>query len=90
MALGNWYLAYDYVDHLESRMLCRVWVVEEVLLGATTEVEAIKEGKEKWNDEVVQAKAGWEERKKTWAHPGESPFDDGPINPRVIYKISLE
>lgn len=85
----EWYLVYTYTDEMEAGTFRDGVTEAEVALKATTDDEAIAEAKQKWNDIVAESLARWEEQKKTWAHPPESPTEWGPRNPRVIYKISL-
>ncbi|MEK7465610.1 MAG: hypothetical protein AAB631_02430 [Patescibacteria group bacterium] len=86
---GKWYLVYSWNDTFGGG-LGGTWEDKEIPLKAITEDEAIAEAKSKWEEKVVEAKANWEVQRKTWVHPPASPFTDGPTNPRVIYKISLQ
>jgi len=83
MNRGKWYFVYSW------RTYGGTWEDMEIPLNATTEDEAIAEAKPKWDEKVVEAKANWE-AKRGWGHPPASPFTDGPTDPRVIYKISLQ
>jgi len=89
MNRGKWYFVYTYRDMFGGG-LAGTTEHEEVSLKATTEDEAIVEAKAKWDKKVAEANARWAIKKKTWVHPPASPFEDGPTNPRVIYKILLQ
>ena len=89
MRKGKWYLVYSLKDNLGSG-LGGTWEDEEIPLKATVEGKAVAEAKLMWGKRVVEANASWEVQKKKWVHPPASPFTDGPTNPRVIYKISLQ
>ena len=88
MNRGKWYFVYTYIDTFGGG-LAGTTEHEEILLEATTEDEAIAEAKAIWEKKVVEELACWEEQKREWADPPESPFEDGPHTPRVIYKIPL-
>lgn len=89
MKRGKWYFVYTYTDMFGGG-LAGTTEHEEVPLQATTEDAAVAEAKIMWDEKVAEAKANWEVQKKKWAHPNPSPFTDGPIDPRVIYKIPLQ
>jgi hypothetical protein len=89
MSRGKWYFVYTYTD-TEGGGLAGTTEYEEIPLKAATEDEAIAEAKQKWDEKVAEARSIWEEKKRTWVSPPDNPFTDGPVNPRVIYKILLE
>jgi len=91
MNRGKWYFVYEWRDAFGESMLSGSRIEdEEIPLKATTEDEAVAEGKVIWGELVEKAKAIFAAR-QTWCHPPKDPFEyDGPWRPRVIYKISLE
>lgn len=87
MKTGQWYLHYMYPRHLymEKEMDRHI----DVLLQATTEEEAIKEARAKWDAMMARLQTRWDARKKQRRGPNII-FDAGePIKPYVIYKIPL-
>jgi hypothetical protein len=88
MKRGKWFFVYTYVDTFGGG-LAGTTEHEEIPLNATTEDEANEEAKAIWAKKQEEAIAFWEKQKATWAHPPKTAFDDGPSNPRVIYKIQL-
>jgi hypothetical protein len=89
MNRGTWYLMYDWNDTFGGG-LAGAWEYKEIPLEASTEDEAIAKAETIWQQKVNEAVAYWKKQKREWEHPPESPFRDGPTNPRVIYKISLQ
>lgn len=87
MKNGKWFFAYDWNDAYGGG-LSGTWEVEEIPLNATTEDEAVEEAKTVWAKKQEEAIASWK-KKSTWAHAPKTAFDDGPLNPRVIYKIEM-
>ncbi len=90
MNRGKWYLVYTHTNEMEAGTFCDGVENVEVVLEATIEFEAITEAKTKWNQIVKERDEYWEQCKKTWVHPPESPTKWGARNPRVIYRISLQ
>lgn len=88
MKLGKWFFAYDWNDTFGGG-LGGTWEVKEIPLNANTEDKAVEEAKAVWVKKQEEAVAEFEKAKATWAHPPRTAFDDGPTNPRVIYKIQL-
>ena len=86
---GKWYLVYTYTDELEAGTFRDGITDEEVPLNATTEDQAVVQATAQWNEVSAASQARWEEQKKTWAHPPESPTEWGARNPRVVYKFPL-
>lgn len=88
MDRGKWYLTYIYRNTFGGGLAGTIehW---EVPLRAINEDEAIAEARMVWDKEIERAKAVFKER-RAWSHPPKDPFDDGPWNPYVIYKIPLD
>lgn len=89
MNRGKWYLVYTYTNEMEAGTFRDGIEDAEVPLNATTEDEAVAEGKAKWDVVETASRARWEEQKKTWKHPPTRPTKWGPRNPRIVYKFSL-
>ncbi|MDP3764688.1 MAG: hypothetical protein Q8Q95_03660 [bacterium] len=89
MSRGKWYFTYIYRDTFGGG-LAGTTEHEEIPLNAITEDEAIIEAKVMLDKKVVAAKAYWEKQRKEWVNPPATPFEDGPINPYVVYKIPLQ
>ena len=86
MKRGKWYLAYTYRDTFGGGLGGTI-EHEETPLEATTEEAATSEAESIWEKKVVEAIAYWEIQKKTWVSPPASPFEDGPWDPCIVYKI---
>jgi hypothetical protein len=86
---GTWSLVYRFKDWSEAGTF-RDGVEDKMLpLNATTEDEAIIEGREKWAEIVAQANTEWEIQKATWHNPPKAIFNDEPPNPRIVYQFPL-
>lgn len=88
MNKGKWFLRYDICDTFGGG-IGGTWEQKEVSLIAVNQELAMTEADSKWNELVEIAQSEFE-KKKNWAHPPRDPFVDGPIKPRLIYKINLK
>ncbi len=83
---GKWFFVCSYIVTIGAP---RIQAEEAELTDVATEEDAYRKGQELWRKKIKEAEEAFEEKKRTWEKPPKSAFEDGPFNPRVIYKIPL-